>query len=411
MLVDSHAYCFEPLDSRAGHADADEHLRWVQVAHAHHHQPAWRVHDRAAASSQVLAPQGRLDLSRLPEVGLRLDCERGRVIWTLDGQDYTKQFLPPNLRDLEFTPHSLMAEMDYAGVDYALIHTDPMLGRDSAYLARCVGLYPDRLRAMAPVDEWRIAEAPEAVIEETVSAVVERGLHAVKFNACLAYMGGPEAWDDGPYRPFWEVVAELGVPVFFTLGIGRAGLTGRSLSPAEQRDGYLAEQRILVRWMERYPQTVCSLTHGFPWRALLDANQIRMPEEIWAPFESPRCSLEVSFPVRLGDIFDYPYREIWPTLQEMVERIGADRLLWGSDMPFQNRFCTYRQSRGWIETYCDFLTDGDLAQIMGGTAARILGLEASSRNADGPVRPGLADHHRPIESKSPESGCAQETPA
>ena len=57
-----------------------------------------------------------------------------------------------------------------------------------------------------------------------------------------------------------------------------------------------------------------------------------------------------------------------------VRRESADRLLWGTDMPFQNRFCTYRQSRDWIEKYCTFITQDDLALIMGGTAARILGI-------------------------------------
>ena len=56
----------------------------------------------------------------------------------------------------------------------------------------------------------------------------------------------------------------------------------------------------------------------------------------------------------------------------MVEQIGADRLLWGTDMPFQNRFCTYRQSREWIERYSTFLEPGQLAALMGGTAARLL---------------------------------------
>ena len=76
----------------------------------------------------------------------------------------------------------------------------------------------------------------------------------------------------------------------------------------------------------------------------------------------------------MGDWFDYPYRQVWPTLEQMVERIGADRLLWGTDMPFQNRFCTYRQSREWIEKECEFLRAEDLQKIMGGTAARILAL-------------------------------------
>ena len=120
MIVDSHVYCFEPVDHPAGHASAKEHLAWVQAAHAGHHQPAWRICDGAPASSQALAPPDGCDLSRLPDVNFRADHARGRVVWTIDGHDYTKQFFPPNLRNLEFTPHSLIAEMDYAGLDVAL---------------------------------------------------------------------------------------------------------------------------------------------------------------------------------------------------------------------------------------------------------------------------------------------------
>ena len=107
-------------------------------------------------------------------------------------------------------------------------------------------------------------------------------------------------------------------------------------------------------------------------------NELVLPDEIWTPWQNPRLRLEVSFPVRLGDLIDYPYREIWPTLEQMAERVGTDRLMWGTDMPFQNRFCTYRQSRAWIERYCTFLGSGGLADVMGGTAARLFGL------ADGP---------------------------
>ena len=126
--------------------------------------------------------------------------------------------------------------------------------------------------------------------------------------------------------------------------------------------------------MERYPDTVCSITHGFPYRSFLDGERIRLPEEIWAPFENPNLNIELSFPVRIGDIFDFPYGEIVPAIEEMVERIGAEHLLYGTDMPFQNRHCTYRQSRDHIEKYCTFLSREERDLIMGGTAARILDL-------------------------------------
>jgi len=372
MIVDSHAYCFEPADSPAGFASAAEHLKWVQYAQAAHHQPAFRLSDRVAGASDVVAPAGSSPLEDLPDVGFHIDHAGGRVVWASQGSEYTKHFYPSNLRNVEFTPASLIGEMDYAGVDWALLHTNPMLGRGSAFLAECVQQFPHRLKSMAPVDEWRLTDDMDAVIDELVTAIETDGLNAIKFNP-LHYLVGQEPWDDGPFRPFWEAATSLGVPIFFTLSTGSAFGRGY-VSDEKQQQGYLSELGILSRWMERYPQVVCSITHGFPWRLFVDNDRITLPDEIWQPFTNHNLSLEVCFPVRLGDWFDYPYRQVWPTLAQMVERVGAERLLWGTDMPFQNRFCTYRQSRQWIESYCDFLEPEDLALIMGGTAARILGL-------------------------------------
>ena len=122
---------------------------------------------------------------------------------------------------------------------------------------------------------------------------------------------------------------------------------------------------------------LCSITHGFPWRIYLNGDGFLLTDDIWEPFNNPNLSLEVCFPVRIGDLFDYPYREVWSSLTQMIERIGPTQLMYGTDMPFQNRFCTYRQSREWMENHFSRETDlseSDLALIMGGTAARVLGL-------------------------------------
>jgi predicted TIM-barrel fold metal-dependent hydrolase len=100
---------------------------------------------------------------------------------------------------------------------------------------------------------------------------------------------------------------------------------------------------------------------------------------MWAPFAGSTLCLEAGFPFRIGDLFDFPYRECWPVLATMVEKIGPARLLWGTDMPFQNRFCTYRQSRDYIEKYSkSYLNAEDLAKVMGGNCARILGIDSSA---------------------------------
>ena len=65
MIVDSHVYIFEPADSPRGYSSGQEHLAWVQAAHAGHHQPAFRVRDRAPSSSTVLDPEVASDWMRL----------------------------------------------------------------------------------------------------------------------------------------------------------------------------------------------------------------------------------------------------------------------------------------------------------------------------------------------------------
>ncbi len=378
MIVDTHAYCFRAPDAPAGHRTGEEHLGYWQWAYALHHQPAIRTRDHAlvpGADRKLLDPVPGDPLRRATNRRFRTDEATKRLLWTVDGEDYTKVYMPPNI--LEFTPGMLIAEMDYAGIDWALNHVDMALDKDNAFFAECARMYPDRLRTMIQVDEWRIPTEPDAVIREVTDAIRVLGMHAIKIIPEYGYrIGGSASFDEPAWRPFWDAVTQLGVPFFFTLG-ATPGF-------ADERAGFINELNTLKSWSQRYPDAKVSVTHGFPWRAFLNADRsgLDMPAAMWEPFRDSAIHLEVSFPIRLGDVFDYPYRECWPMLEALVKNIGADRLVWGTDMPFQNRFCTYRQSRDYIEKYAPaFLGPKEIAAIMGGTAARLLGLPQSAPGA------------------------------
>ena len=378
MIVDTHAYCFRAPNALAGHPSAEEHLGYWQWSYALHHQPAIRTRDHAlvaGADRKLLDPTPDDPIHRATNRHFRVDEATKRLLWTVDGDDFTKVYLPPNT--LEFTPGMLIDEMDYAGVDWALNHVDMALDKDNDFFAECTRQYPDRLRTMIQVDEWRIASEPDAVIREVTDAVRVKGMHALKIIPEYAYRIAHDAGFDEPsWRPFWDAVTQLGVPFFFTLGA--------TPGSSNERAGFISELNTLKRISARYPDQKVSVTHGFPWRAFVNAEGtgFDMPAEMWEPFQDSPIHLEVSFPIRIGDIWDYPYRECWPMLEQLVRRIGADRLVWGTDMPFQNRFCTYRQSRDYIEKYAPAFLDGDqIAAIMGGTAARLLNLPAKAPEA------------------------------
>ena len=128
MIIDAHAYCFPPIGDAHGAPSAHEHLRYVQREMADHHQPVWRLADRAPGHNGMLADPGDRTLRGLREVGFRAGGH-GRFAWTADGHEYAKQYLPPTLADLAHPPEMLVAQMDYVGVDCALLHTDHLMGR------------------------------------------------------------------------------------------------------------------------------------------------------------------------------------------------------------------------------------------------------------------------------------------
>ena len=78
---------------------------------------------------------------------------------------------------------------------------------------------------------------------------------------------------------------------------------------------------------------------------------------------------------RSGGRWEYPWVETEPTIKECVQRIGADRLIYGTDMPMVARYCTYRQTLDQFRKHCDFLSESERQAIIGGTAARVMGVD------------------------------------
>jgi predicted TIM-barrel fold metal-dependent hydrolase len=364
MIVDGHAYCFPPLAAANGFPTADAHRRYVQREMADHHQPTWRLDDHAMVDEGTLAEPADLTLRGLRDVGFRADGY-GRFVWEVDGRRYAKQYLPPTLVDLSHPPDLMVAQMDNVGVQRAVLHASPVMGYLNDYLARCVRAHPDRLLGLASVPEWQIETGPDAAIAAVRDAYAS-GLHGFQFVANARVRHGVTApWHGPASRPFWDAVV-LGKPIFFTLG---------PPCPGTGLDDYLDELRRWRAWLERYPDAAAVLTHGFPWRMFRERDGLRLPDAVFEPFRASAARLELLFPIALGSVWDYPRRELHPTIARLVEVVGTSRLIWGTDMPNVERFCTYRQTLDAFRIHCrGVLTEEDLANILGRTLATLFGL-------------------------------------
>ena len=65
-------------------------------------------------------------------------------------------------------------------------------------------------------------------------------------------------------------------------------------------------------------------------------------------------------------------------LQDMCKLFGSERIMWGSDMPNVERFCTYKQSLDYVRRYCQFLTAREKDLILGDTCTAFYGIRQAT---------------------------------
>jgi len=368
MIIDGHSRIFPPFDSAGGFDSVGQKMKFVQRQFGGHHLPIWRVRDRAPADRSTLLDPATYELN-----DVEWTSETGRLSWIHDGEGYTNQYMPPMLDNQECTPELLIREMDYIGVDVGVLHPAPIFGIVNDYNLDAVQRFPDRFVALFNIPEATVLNdqsAAIAEIERLVGSGVKCGVQF--FSRWYHGTGIDEPWDGEAMMPYWDAVAALDVPVYFTLYNG--GKRAREFQ-ASQRETYLDEHRTLTRWMGKYPDTTVTITHGLPWLTFLeDGDRFAFPDETWEVFDSPKCHLQMMVPIMMGIHWETPWKESEETIAECVDRIGADRLMWGTDMPLSSRYCTYKQALDQYRLHCDFLNDDQRADILGGTAARLFGL-------------------------------------
>lgn len=67
----------------------------------------------------------------------------------------------------------------------------------------------------------------------------------------------------------------------------------------------------------------------------------------------------------------YPFEDLWPALDRLLEAFGPRRIMWGSDITGNFARMSYAQAVDHVRT-TDRLSQSDKAMILGGTARRIL---------------------------------------
>ena len=364
-IVDGHAHVFPPLWQAGGFPDAEAHRNYQQRAmHIHDVQPTHRLRDH-----QIVSEKHLWDSDDHTETGRRTDVKfraapNGRMEWGSDGEGYYIQFMPPSLQGMESPPEFMVTQMDYAGVRRAVLQNDHIYGNLNGYFADAVKAHPDRFIALAGVDEPFAYRDDQ--IEILATAVREQGMKGLYFTSAAFYRNGFETlYSDPSFYPFWNFVRELRIPVHWVFLYE---------SPIGTFEDEMVHFR---RWLDRYPDIPTVLVHGIPTSRFADDNdRVNFPAYFTEIMDNFPVHAELLFPLLWGGRMDYPYERARTHLEQICDRFGPDRLIWGSDMPNVERFCTYRQTLTYILDHCDFLSEDDRRKIFGLNILRLLGEES-----------------------------------
>jgi aminocarboxymuconate-semialdehyde decarboxylase len=289
---------------------------------------------------------------------------------------------PPGSRFAEMNavmldPARQVAAMDEAGVDVHLISATlavtptgwaaPEVALDlnrryNDLIAGAVADHPGRLVGSftVPLQDLELA------LGELTRADDELGLRVIQLPAQIdgVYLGEPML------RPLWEEIARRGLVVFIhpdgvrDLWFQRYSLWNSVGQPIEE--ARVLSSLIYEGVLEDFPDVPIVVSHGggyLPhYYGRLDRNVANMPESTVHISQPPSAYLRRLY-------YDTCVYEP-STLSALVTQVGADHLLMGSDWPVGEA-----DPRGFVDR-CPELDDAGRRAILGGTAARLLGLPA-----------------------------------
>jgi predicted TIM-barrel fold metal-dependent hydrolase len=367
MIIDCHAHVFQHWADPCGHPSREIHRTYIQKVQTRTSAVVARAGDGADVTGAILFEPGRNGWSGLKDVDFRVG-NYGRLDFTIDGEDYYSQYMPVGMQQIVAPPELMLAQMAYARVDHTILQTGWGYGAMNDYNAFAQNQYPDKFTAMLNVDEPRAYT--EAGLREFDRAHRQLGLRAVYFalDAFARYDFDIEFFDPR-MDAFWSKVDAAGLPVFFEA----------TSAPDYTVASYVRNIGRLHQLMQRYRNIRWVLVMGPPVAAFGRSGTWDFPEEVLAAYRHDNMLVEVMFPISWGGVWDYPYPEAQRLIEDMRNKLGADRLVWGSDMPNVERFCTYRQSIDYVRRYCSFLTASEKDLILGGTMDRLLGVSERLR--------------------------------
>lgn len=229
----------------------------------------------------------------------------------------------------EYTPEQIVSVMDGAGVERSVVFAMSTTTRRSIEMASAAAeRFPDRLIPFV----YGLPSYERPVIAELRAAIVELGFRGIKLHV------GECRLREYIADPVFALAGELAVPCLIDLGGDLA--TGERIATS------FPQTKLIYAHFGRYLCTDVPLLEGFLALAERHAN-------VWLDTAGVVLS--------------------W-TIRAAVQRLGAERVLFGTDSPYPRPDEVTMMADGIGQIRALGLSPEDEAMVLGGAAARLLGL-------------------------------------
>lgn len=260
------------------------------------------------------------------------------------------QILPPEIGEYDATPEALLRVMDAHGVDKAVLLQGNYFGFQNLYTYEAMKKYPDRFTGAASYDPFSFqAEKIKAHLFD------ELGFKIVKFEVSsgsgLMANHPPVDLDGEAMHQCYRHAADRGL--IFVIDIGKP----RSVS--WQVDA-------LSRAVRGYPEMKFVVCH-------LLAPQIgdgELLKESLGKLALPNVWFDLAALCLNSRPEEFPYPTARGYVKDAVDIAGADRLLWGSDMPSAMTRDSYQHFIDFIALHPD-LNAGEKEKILSTNAEHL----------------------------------------
>jgi predicted TIM-barrel fold metal-dependent hydrolase len=263
----------------------------------------------------------------------------GKAVRTLrDGRSHfmgeERQMLPPFMVDGRNTAEVFLSNMNYAQVSAAVLTQEFIDGCQNDYLAEVQQRHPDRFFVCGLCDYFRPGYARQAVelIEEQGFRGIAIPGHRLKTSAQTVHLNDREMME------------------MFGMMERRGAILSLCLSEDDEQIDEITEV------IEVYPRLKIAIGHfgmvtGRNWDSQI------------ALARYPGVYIELGGVTWLFNDEFYPFPGAVEALRQAIDRVGADKLMWGSDYPRTITAITYRMSYDFI-LKSDRLTTAEKESLM-----------------------------------------------